>query len=157
MMHPGAVRPILTMPHDALRTVCAPVTAFDAALSTLADDLLSTMYGATGRGLAAPQVGVLQRVFVMDVTWKSGTAAPRVCVNPRIIAASDDRAVGPESCLSLPGTAVDVTRAVDVTLLWQDLAGTVQTAVFSGIDAVIVQHESDHLDGILCSDPGRAA
>ena len=143
---------VLCVPHDALRVICTPVTAFDADLFDFAQDLLAAMYAANGRGLAAPQVGSDQRIFVMDETWKDGTRAPRVYVNPQIVMASDAVATNEESCLSIPKVSVEVTRPAKVTLEWQDVGGGMHQGEFSGIAAAIVQHERDHLDGILCTD-----
>ncbi|MDN5785979.1 peptide deformylase, partial [Pseudorhodobacter sp.] len=79
-----AILPILLLPDARLRETCAPVTLFDAALKQRADDMLETMYAAPGRGLAGPQVGAMQRIFVMDVGWKEGRPSPMVCINPVI-------------------------------------------------------------------------
>ena len=145
-------RPILTVPHDALRAVCAPVTVFDAALADLTEEMFAAMYAAPGRGLAAPQIGVLERVFVMDVTWKDGPRSPRVFVNAEIVAADDALVTHEESCLSIPDHPVQVERPRAVRLRCQDLQGVPQQETFEGTAAVIVQHERDHLDGILCTD-----
>ncbi|SEM75133.1 peptide deformylase [Loktanella fryxellensis] len=148
------MRPILTDPDPALRTVCAPVTAFDTDLAVLAAEMLDVMYAAPGRGLAAPQIGVLSRVFVMDADWKTGTPAPQVFVNPQIVASGETLVACDEACLSIPGRTVSVTRPGQVTLRWQGLDGAVAERVFDGVEAVIVQHERDHLDGVLCTDLG---
>ena len=140
------------MPDAALRTPCAPVGVIDDAVRTLAADMLETMYAATGRGLAAPQVGALCRVFVMDATWKDGTPEPRVFVDPEIVRVSEETATGEEGCLSIPGDPVIVTRPAEVTVRWTDLDGEPREEVFTGFGAVCVQHETDHLDGILCTD-----
>ena len=99
-----SVMPILRWPDVGLATVCEPVED-PSAVKALAEDMLETMYAAPGRGLAAPQVGVLARMFVMDVTWKDGVATPVVCINPEIVATSDARASGEEACLSIPGVS----------------------------------------------------
>ena len=145
-------RPILTVPHDALRAVCAPVTRFDDALAALTEEMFAAMYAAPGRGLAAPQIGVLQRVFVTDVTWKDGTRSPRVFVNAEVLDADPALVVNDESCLSIPRITVAVPRPARVRLRFQDLQGEVHEETFDGTAAVIVQHERDHLDGILCTD-----
>ena len=144
--------PIRQVPDDVLRLVCDPVVAFDDDLACLSQDMLATMYAAPGRGLAAPQVGVISRVFVMDVTWKDGTPAPQVFVNPEVIAASDAVVTQDEGCLSIPGDLASVTRPAEVSLRWQGLDGVVQTGSFTGFAAACVQHEIDHLNGILCTD-----
>ena len=145
-------RPILTVPHDALRAICAPVTDFDAALAALTEEMFAAMYAAPGRGLAAPQIGVLSRVFVMDATWKTGERTPRVFMNAEILTADPALVVNEEACLSIPQQTVAVPRPRAVRLRWQDLQGGVHEGDFDGTDAVIVQHERDHLDGILCTD-----
>lgn len=146
-----SVLPILQFPDPRLREICAEVTVFDAGLKRLADDLLETMYAAPGRGLAAPQVGAMQRVFVMDVGWKEGRPSPLVCINPVIKDASGS-ALNTEGCLSIPDRPVHIERPAMVRLAWQDLAGRDCEGFFEGFAAVCVQHERDHLDGRLCID-----
>jgi peptide deformylase len=147
-----AVRPIVLLGDPVLRGRAAAVTEFGADLKTLADDMLETMYAAPGRGLAAPQVGVALRLFVMDTGWKEGAPAPQVFVNPRITDASDVLIPYSEGCLSIPGQTSRVARPDRVALQWQDLNGAAQEGWFDGFAAVCVQHERDHLDGILCID-----
>lgn len=147
-------RPILHLPDPRLRQACAPVTEFDGALGRLALDMLATMYAAPGRGLAGPQIGEMRRIFVMDCTWKEGRPDPQVMVNPEILAARG-AAEHEEGCLSVPGLSVPVVRPDHVRLRWQDLAGDWHEGDFSGFAAVCIQHERDHLDGILHID--RAA
>ncbi len=143
--------PILRWPDPRLSLPCAPAV-LDDDLRTLAADMLETMYAAPGRGLAAPQVGRLVRLFVMDVTWKDGTPTPQVFVNPEILALSGARVTGPEGCLSIPGPVTEVSRAEAVQLRWSDLEGQVHTAALTGFAAICAQHEYDHLDGILTLD-----
>jgi peptide deformylase len=114
--------------------------------------MLDAMYAAPGRGLAAPQVGVTQRLFVMDTTWKDAAPTPQVFVNPQIIWCSETATTMDEGCLSIPGQLVPVTRPAEVDLRWQSLDGTTQQARQTGFAAACVQHEVDHLDGILCTD-----
>lgn len=147
-----AQRPIVLLGDPVLRARAAVVTVFDDSLHALAADLLDTMYAAPGRGLAAPQVGVSLRLFVMDVGWKTGDPAPQVFVNPRITDASDVLQPFTEGCLSIPGQTSRVARPDRVALVWQDLTGASQGGWFDGFAAVCVQHERDHLDGILCID-----
>ncbi|MCU0826693.1 MAG: peptide deformylase [Tabrizicola sp.] len=142
--------PILRWPDPRLSQVCAPAV-LDDDLRALAVDMLETMYAAPGRGLAAPQVGRLVRMFVMDVDWKTGTLAPMVFVNPEIELLGD-RATGPEGCLSIPGPVTDVERAACVRARWTALDGTLHEARFDGFAAICIQHEYDHLDGILTLD-----
>jgi peptide deformylase len=150
-----ALRRILTHPDAALRAVCTPVLGFDDDLGRLAGDMLETMYAAPGQGLAAPQVGVLLRLFVMDVDWKTREPVPQVMVNPRLVAVSRERVVMEEACLSIPGLVFRVDRPAALRLAWQGLDGSPREARFSGLGARAIQHELDHLDGILCLD--RAA
>ena len=142
--------PILRWPDPRLSQVCAPAVP-DDDLRTLAADMLETMYAAPGRGLAAPQVGRLVRMFVMDVDWKTGTPAPMVFVNPEIELLGE-RVTGPEGCLSIPGPVTEVERAAQVRVRWTALDGTAHEAAFDGFAAICIQHEYDHLDGILTLD-----
>jgi len=147
-----ALRPILTWPHPRLSVVCTPVETITPAIRTLAEDMLETMYDAPGRGLAAPQVGEMLRLFVMDPTWKEGTRSPMVCINPDIIDRSDDEASADEGCLSIPGVTAHVTRPASVRMVWTDLDGQVHDETLTGFAALCAQHELDHLDGILTLD-----
>ncbi|AHM03833.1 Peptide deformylase [Roseibacterium elongatum DSM 19469] len=147
-----AVRPVVLAPDPVVSRRCAAVERFDGALGELAMDLLQTLYAAEGRGLAAPQIGVSARIFVTDTTWKAGKPSPTVFVNPEIVAASENTAIYEERCLSIPDRAVRVTRPAWVDLRWCALSGEVRQARFDGFDAVCVQHERDHLDGILITE-----
>lgn len=146
------IRPIRLWPDPVLGEVAEPVIDFDDELRALAEDMLETMYAAPGRGLAGPQVGVLQRLFVMDTTWKEGERTPRVIVNPRLSDPSEELAGHDEGCLSLPGFTLPVDRPAEITLDWQDLDGNWHSERMSRFDAVCVQHEYDHLDGVLTLD-----
>lgn len=145
-----AILPLRLWPDPVLSVVCEAVGAAD--VGGLAADMLDTMYHEYGRGLAAPQVGVLQTLFVMDAAWKSGDPAPMVFVDPVIVWASDTLAMGPEGCLSIPGVTAQVARAVAVRLAWTDLDGARREAGFDGFAAVCIQHEMDHLRGIVTLD-----
>jgi peptide deformylase len=147
-----ARRPILTWPDPRLRMTAAPVTAFDADLAGLAAEMLETMYAAPGRGLAATQVGVMARLFVMDCGWKDGRPEPLACINPVLSDPSADLAARAEGCLSLPGLTVTVARPAAVTLAWQGLDGAHHSRRLDGFAATCAQHEVDHLDGRLCTD-----
>lgn len=147
-----AVRRLRLIPDPVLQTVCTPVTSFDDALAALTRDMFETMYAATGRGLAAPQVGQTQRVFVMDALWKQADPTPMLFVNPEIVSRSAQMAVLEEGCLSIPDVLVRVARPDEVSLRWQDLDGVWQTQSFTGFEAACVQHEMDHLDGVLMTD-----
>ena len=116
-------------------------------MSVLIDDMFETMYAAPGRGLAAPQLGVMQRIFVMDELWKTGTPTPMVFINPEITAVSNELITNQEGCLSIPGVLLDIARPLEVTLGWTDLDGAVRSQTFGGFAAACVQHELDHLNG----------
>jgi peptide deformylase len=128
-----------------------------SALGDLVRDMFDTMYDAPGRGLAAPQVGVMQRVFVMDPTWKDGERTPVVCINPEILDMSDATAEGSEACLSIPGVSAPVTRPAEITLAYTDLEGMRQSAHLTGFAATCAQHELDHLNGVVIFDRLPAA
>lgn len=144
-----AILPVLRWPDPRLATLCNPVGEITPALHTLAADMLQTMYAAPGRGLAAPQVGAMIRLFVMDATWKEGRFDPIVMLNPKILWASENRKTGPEGCLSIPGITTEISRATDIRIGWTDLGGNRQQADFTGFAAICAQHEYDHLDGIV--------
>jgi len=146
------IREIRLWPDPVLAQVCEPVGAVNQHVRALADDMLETMYAAKGRGLAAPQVGVPLRLFVMDCGWKEGDRAPQVMVNPEIVEASAERAAGLEGCLSIPGITAEVERAAEVTMRWTGLDGSLFAGRFSGFEAIAAQHERDHLDGIVTLD-----
>ncbi len=148
-----AIRPILIHPDPRLKKATEKVTDFDADLRALADDMLQTMYDAPGIGLAAPQVGVMQRIFVMDcVKDEDQKPRPMVLVNPEITWVSDDLSTYEEGCLSIPDQYADVERPAEVDVEWLDLDGTAQKERFSGLWATCAQHEIDHLDGKLFID-----
>ncbi|MGR3323014.1 MAG: peptide deformylase [Pseudooceanicola sp.] len=146
-----AVLPILRWPDPRLSQPCAPVAA-DEDVSGLVADLFDTMYAAPGRGLAAPQVGSLKRVFVMDVTWKDGDRSPLVCINPEIVSGTEETAWAEEACLSIPGVSARIARPAAVQFRWTDADGKVSEARFSGPWATCAQHELDHLDGRVIFD-----
>ncbi|MBV2358903.1 peptide deformylase [Thalassococcus sp. CAU 1522] len=146
-------RPILIHPDPRLKTVCDPVSDMSDDLRALADDMLETMYDAPGIGLAAPQVGVLSRLIVLDCIKEEGAAPrPLVMANPRVIAASDDTNVYEEGCLSIPDQYADVERPKVVEVEWMDRDGKLRRETFDGLWATCVQHEIDHLDGRLFID-----
>lgn len=143
--------PILRWPDARLATVCDPV-AQGEDLSALIEEMLQTMYDAPGRGLAAPQVGVMKRLFVMDVTWKEGAKSPVVMINPRILDRSEDMITAEEGCLSIPGVLTGIERPARVEMEWTDAEGTVQRRWLDGFAARCAQHEYDHLDGVVTFD-----
>ena len=146
-------RPILIHPDPRLKKVCVPVADVSDDLRSLADDMLETMYAAPGIGLAAPQVGILQRVIAMDCV-KEGEGEPRplVMFNPEIVASSDETNVYEEGCLSIPEQYAEVTRPKEVQVKWMDRDGHEQSETFDGLWATCVQHEIDHLNGKLFID-----
>jgi peptide deformylase len=141
--------PILQWPDARLAQPCAPVGAVTPELRKLAADMLETMYAAPGRGLAGPQVGVMLRIFVMDTTWKEGTPTPQVVLNPELEPLGEAVSTRAEGCLSIPGISVEVTRPARVRMRWRDLDGLAQVADLDGFAAACVQHEADHLDGVV--------
>ena len=149
----GRVRRVLLYPHPMLRECAAPVGALDfAALTQLAADLLATMYHAQGRGLAAPQIGAPWRIFVMDANWKEGRPAPQIILDPDVQPITENCVALSEGCLSIPDHPVTVLRPEAVSLRAFDLNGRQSYRALSGIEARIVQHENDHLDGRLIVD-----
>jgi peptide deformylase len=147
-----AVRPILIHPDPRLRKVAEPVAAIDDGLRALASDMLQTMYEAPGVGLAATQLGVIKRVFVMDCAAQDEPKQPIVLVNPEILWKSDETVMSEEGCLSIPDVYDDVVRPARVRLRWTGLDGLVQEREFEGRWAVCAQHELDHLNGRLFID-----
>ncbi len=146
-------RPILIHPDPRLKKVCEPVGDLSDDLRALARDMLETMYDAPGIGLAAPQVGVLSRLIVMDCVKEEGAAPrPLILFNPEILAASDDTNTYEEGCLSIPEEYADVTRPKTVDVRWIDEDGSPQQETFDGLWATCVQHEIDHLNGKLFID-----
>ena len=146
------LRTILTIPDPRLKKVCAPVIVFDETLRILSDDLLETMYAAPGIGLAASQIGVLQRVLVMDCDKQSESPNPRVLVNPEITWYSSEKRVYEEGCLSIPETFAEVSRSEKVKVSYKGLTGEDNEEIFTDLWSTCVQHEIDHLDGKLFID-----
>ena len=167
-----AIREILEVPDPRLKTVSAPVDTFDAALKTLVADMFETMYAANGIGLAAIQVGVPQRVLVIDLQPEDPDAEPEECtahgghshthqplkkeprvfVNPEILDPAEEHNVYQEGCLSVPEIYADVERPKTCRVRWQDLDGNVHEEEMEGLLATCIQHEMDHLEGILFID-----
>ena len=146
-------RPILIHPDPRLKKVCTPVADVSDELRKLADDMLETMYHAPGIGLAAPQVGVLNRLIVLDCVKEEGEAPqPRIMFNPEVIASSDEQNTYEEGCLSIPEQYAEVTRPKEVEVTWMDRDGKPRQEVFDGLWATCVQHEIDHLNGKLFID-----
>ena len=148
-----AILPILRFPDPRLRRPCTPVTQLDERLRQLAADMLDTMYAAPGRGLAGPQVGVMQRIFVMDANRDpEAERKPMVLLNPEIIWESEEQNVYEEGCLSIPEQYAEVTRPSQVKVSWLGLDGKQHQEEFDGLWATCAQHEIDHLDGVLFID-----
>ena len=122
-------------------------------LRELAADMIETMYDAPGRGLAAPQVGHALRMFVMDAHWKdSGDRAPLVVINPGIVERSDQLVENDEGCLSIPDIPVRIARPDRIVMRWTDLDGAAHEAEMTGFEAIVAQHEFDHLNRVLNID-----
>ena len=146
-------RSIILHPDPRLKKMSDPVADLSDELRALADDMLETMYDAPGIGLAAPQVGVLDRLIVLDcVKVDNEKPRPLVMFNPEIIASSDEMNVYEEGCLSIPEQFADVTRPAEVQVRWIDRDGKEHTEGMDGLWATCVQHEIDHLDGKLFID-----
>ena len=147
------IRPILIHPDPRLKKVCPPVEAVTDDLRALADDMLETMYDAPGIGLAAPQVGQLCRLIVMDCEKSEETAPrPMVLFNPEVTWVSEDRATYEEGCLSIPEQFAEVERPAEVRVRFLDRDGQDREEHFDGLWATCVQHEIDHLNGKLFID-----
>ncbi|AXI45048.1 peptide deformylase [Sulfitobacter sp. SK012] len=147
-----SVLEIVQWPDARLCETCVPVDEITPEIEALAADMLETMYAAPGRGLAGPQVGAMHRIFVMDAGWKEGKPDPLVCINPMLQEIGEDRVVSTEGCLSIPGVQADVSRPAQVQMMWTGLNGGRYVQAFDGFAAACVQHEIDHLDGIVTFD-----
>ncbi len=147
-----SIRPILIHPDPRLKKICAPVEGVDPSLRKLADDMMETMYDAPGIGLAAPQIGVLQRLFVMDFSGKDTPPDPMALFNPEVIWASEEKNTYEEGCLSIPDMYEEVTRPAEVKVRYLDLDGKTQEMQLDGLGATCAQHEIDHLNGKLFID-----
>ena len=147
-----ALRSILIHPDPRLRKTADPVGVVDHAVRTLAQDMLATMYAAPGIGLAATQLGVMKRLFVMDCAGADAPPQPMVLIDPEILWTSDQLVASEEGCLSIPDVFEDVVRPDRVRLAWTDLDGARQEAEFAERWATCAQHELDHLNGKLFID-----
>jgi peptide deformylase len=145
-------RPILIAPDPRLKTVSQPVEQVDAEIRRLTDDMLESMYAADGIGLAAIQIGVPARVLVLDLARKDKRNEPQVFINPRILWSSDDAALCEEGCLSVPDIWEEVERPAQIRAEYLDAEGCLQTLEAEGLLATCLQHEMDHLDGVLFVD-----
>jgi peptide deformylase len=147
-----AIREILVVPNPVLKQVSQPVDKVDDALRALMDDMLETMYDAPGIGLAAIQIGVAKRVIVMDLAGPDEEKAPRYFVNPEILWSSEDTAPYEEGCLSIPEVYDEVQRPARVKLKYLNYQGEEVIEDADGLFAVCIQHEMDHLEGVLFID-----
>ncbi|MBA4013367.1 MAG: peptide deformylase [Phenylobacterium sp.] len=147
-----AIREILVVPNPVLKLVSQPVAKVDDELRALMDDMLETMYDAPGIGLAAIQIGVPKRVIVMDISGPDDEKAPRYFVNPEIVWSSEDTAPYEEGCLSIPDIYDEVERPARVKLKYLNYQGEEVIEDADGLFAVCIQHEMDHLEGVLFID-----
>lgn len=147
-----ALLPIITIPDPMLRQVSTPVEKVDAAILKLADDMLATMYEAPGIGLAAIQVGIPKRLFVLDVADDDEGPKPLVIINPEIVATGPALRLHEEGCLSIPDVLVEIERPSTCTVRYVDRNGKQQTLEADGLLATAIQHEFDHLNGRMIID-----
>ncbi len=146
------IRDIITLPDPKLRLVSKPIERVDGELRRLIDDLLATMYEAPGLGLAAIQIGEPMRLLVADVAPKDAPRAPMCLVNPEILWSSEARNTYEEGCLSIPQYYEEVERPASVRVRYVDRDGKVQEQLAEGLLATVLQHEIDHLNGVLFID-----
>jgi peptide deformylase len=147
-----AILPILTIPDPILRKKAKPIERVDAELRRLVDDMLATMYEAPGIGLAAPQLGILRRLIVMDPAKDDAPKSPIVMVNPEILERSQEMRVHDEGCLSIPDFTAEIERPAKTRVSYVDPQGKKKEAELEGIWSTLVQHEIDHLNGVLFID-----
>lgn len=146
------IKPLIILPDPVLRQVSTPIETVDADVRRLADDMLETMYDAPGIGLAAIQIGVARRMLVLDVSKEGDEKTPLVFINPEIVASSDTYSVYEEGCLSIPDYYAEVERPAVITVKHLDRDGKEQTIEADGLLATCLQHEIDHLNGVLFID-----
>ena len=164
-----AILDLVLLPDPRLRQVCAPIETIDEEVRTLAANMLETMYDAPGIGLAAPQIGVLKRIVVVDVAERAEAEGddgegkntdtkaeakpnPIVLINPQITAESEVRSTYQEGCLSIPEVYEDVERPIAIQVRYMDLDGAEQLIEADGLLATCIQHEIDHINGVLFID-----
>ena len=147
-----ATMPIIWAPDPVLKTKCIPVDTIDVTILSLMDNMLETMYQAPGIGLAAPQVGIKQRIIVIDCSSKDEAPQPYRMVNPELVSVSPELSTHEEGCLSLPGFYAEITRPAEARVSYTDEKGKQQTIDVDGLLSVCIQHEIDHLNGILFVD-----
>ena len=147
-----AVRDILILPDKRLRQVSKPVAKIDSSVRKLVEDMFETMYDAPGIGLAAIQVGEPVRVVTMDLAKKDEAKRPEVFINPEIVWKSEDKSIHEEGCLSIPEYYEEVQRPAEVRVTYLDLEGQEHEVHANGLLATCIQHEIDHLNGVLFID-----
>ena len=147
-----AILPIITAPDPRLKKACKPVETVDAGTRRLMEDMLETMYAAPGIGLAAPQVGVLRRIIVVDVSKEDEKRQPFMMANPELIWVAEEDASYEEGCLSLPEHYAEVVRPAEIKLRYIDKENEIREMAADGVLATCIQHEMDHLEGILFVD-----
>ncbi len=154
-----AILPIIEAPDPVLRTISTPVESIDDALQQMIDDMFETMYAAPGIGLAAIQVGVPKRLLVMDLQEPESDAEdappvknPRVFINPQILEGSEQLSIYNEGCLSVPDQFAEVERPATIRASWLDREGRIHEQTLDGLLATCLQHEMDHLNGVLFID-----
>jgi peptide deformylase len=147
-----SLREIIKLPDKRLRLVSEPVKKIDAGIRKLVEDMFESMYEAPGIGLAAIQVGVAKRVIIMDLAKREEASKPLVFINPEVVWASEETAVYEEGCLSIPEHYEDVERPAQVRAKYLDLDGNAQEIDANGLLATCLQHEIDHLNGVLFID-----
>ena len=147
-----ALREIITLPDKRLRLVSEAVKTVDAAVRALVDDMFETMYEAPGVGLAAIQIGVPRRVVTADTAKKDEEKRPQVFLNPEVVWSSEDKGTYEEGCLSIPEYYEEVERPLQVKVRYMDIGGKAQEIEASGLLATVLQHEIDHLNGVLFID-----
>ena len=146
------LRKILTEPDPILRKKCEPLEKVDIDTKNLMDDMLETMYAAPGIGLAAVQVGILKRLIVIDISKGEEQKKPLFLINPKIINQSKKTSVYEEGCLSIPGLFAEIERPAECTLKYIDYHGKEKELKAEGLLATCIQHEVDHLNGVLFID-----
>ncbi|SCX21904.1 peptide deformylase [Agrobacterium rosae] len=146
------IKPLIILPDPLLRQQSKPIEQVDAEITRLADDMLDTMYDAPGIGLAAIQIGVPRRMLVIDISREDEDRKPVVFINPEILKVSDDVSTYEEGCLSIPDYYAEVERPAALTVGYIDRDGKKQTVEADGLLATCLQHEIDHLNGVLFID-----
>lgn len=147
-----STRPLVILPAPQLRLTSAPIARVDDGVRKLAEDMLETMYAAPGIGLAAVQVGEMNRLITIDVSHDEDAKEPRVFINPEILWKSEELSVYEEGCLSIPDYYEEVERPAKIRVRYTNLAGEPEELEADGLLATCLQHEIDHLDGVLFID-----